>query len=328
MTLTFNDTIPITALETVTDWTEKESMTMKFDRIMVPLSTRSNQQLVYFIDFDSQYVIQADVETVLSETWSLVLESAPSKFDSYMVWEDRFLLPKQSLEMVREHYLTKTLSGEQFKNALFSNPSFVKKDVNGSEYVYTDSFRQLVIDQEKSKVVYVNPAIDQSITTEKGKLLLQSIDFINGHGGWISGYNDYKFFTTDSEQKVYFRLMVNNIPLFSFTDSYYTITSIIQSWGSSDISLYQRPLFYLDEFIREETVKLPSANEVISIIESDPNLDIEQITKIFPAYDIQVTSKQGIVYLQPVWALSLTNGKYQMLEPNQSKVRGEVNGLE
>ncbi|WP_243292718.1 two-component system activity regulator YycH [Bacillus sp. FJAT-47783] len=328
MTFAFSDTIPITALATVTDWAEKDSISMEFDRIIIPFSNNASTQSIYFVDVQSQYVVQAEVATALSETWKVVFESAKNDFNRFVVWEDRFYLPEESLKMVGEQYITKLLRGEQFKNALFSNPSYVKKDVSGSEFVYTDSARQLVIDQAQAKVLYVNPTIDQSLTSEKGKLLLQSIDFVNSHGGWISGYNDYKYFSTDQEQKVYFRLTVNNFPVFAFTDSHYTITSIIQSWGNSDIALYQRPLFYLDDFIREEKVNLPKASEVIAAIERDASLKVEEIERIFPAYDIQVSTRQDIIYLQPVWALELTNGKYHMLNMDQSKLGGEADGLE
>lgn len=328
ISLIFSDTIPISALVGVTDWTENDTFNMKFDRLLIPFTKDSTEQKLYFVDFDEHYVVQAKVETTLSKTWNVVYESAKKDFARFVSINHSVLLPEKPFQMKGELYFTKFLQGEQFKNALFNNPSYVKKDVNGSEYIFTDSSKQLVISQEQAKVLYVNPTIDQSLTTDKGKLILQSIDFLNAHGGWISGYNDYKYFTTDEEQKVYFRLTVNNYPVFAFTDSHYTITSIIQSWGNTEIALYQRPLFYLDDFIRGEEVNLPSANDVLAALQNDSSIKIEDIKQIFPAYDIQLSTRQDIVYLQPVWAMELSNGKYRMLNTKNVQLGGKYDGLE
>jgi len=328
ISLIFSDTVPISALAGETDWMEKDTYNIKFDRIMIPYTKDSTEQKLYFVDFDEHYVIQAKVKTTLSKTWNIVYESAKKDFARFVFINESILLPEKSFPMRGELYFTKFLLGDQFKNALFNNPSYVKKDVNGTEYIYTDSYRQLVIIEDQAKVLYVNPTIDQSLTTDKGKLILQSIDFLNAHGGWISGYNDYKYFTTDEEQKVYFRLTINNYPVFAFTDSRYTITSIIQSWGNTEIELYQRPLFYLDDFIRGEETKLPSAKEVLAAIQNDSTLSMDEIKQIFPAYDIQLSSRQDIVYLQPVWGIELSNGRYRMLNTKNLELGGIHDGLE
>jgi regulatory protein YycH of two-component signal transduction system YycFG len=324
----FSDTIPLSSLNTVTEWTEKDTYNIKFDRLFIPFSNDSSNHIMYFVDVENEYVVQAEIESALSETWKVIYDSAKNDFHRFILWNDRIYLPEKPLPMKGEKYITKFLSGERFKEVLFSNPSYVKKDVNGSEYIYTDSSRQLVINEGQGRVLYVNPTIDQSLTTEKGKLILQSIDFLNAHGGWISGYNDYKYFTTDQEQKIYYRLTVNHFPVFSFTDSHYTITSIIQSWGNNEIALYQRPLFYLDDFIQEEEMELPGSDKVIAAIENDSSIDEYEIKRIFPSYDIQSTTQPNIVYLHPVWCIELTNGKYQMINMKNAHLGGDDDGLE
>lgn len=322
----FNDLIPMSAMMTISEWDNKEDFNIKFDRILVPFSEGRNKQKIYLVDYEHKYVVEAEVKTVLNDIWKQVYGQEKERFHRYFIWKGLFL-PQDPFPMKRLQYFTKSLNGEQIKNALFSDPSYVKRDVNATEYIYTDSSRQLVINEDKEQVLYVNPAIDQSLTTEKGQLILQSVDFLNKHGGWVSGLNDYRYDKTDQDQKIYFRLMVRNFPVFSFSDSHYTITTIMQSWGANDIALYQRPLFYLDDFIREDYKTLPGANEIIKALENDPSFESQKIKRIFPAYDIQLSSRQNIVNLEPIWCIELESGKYKKLAINEDK-GGEGSGLE
>lgn len=322
----FNDSIPMSALLSITDWTDEEDFNIEFDRIYIPLTNEKANRKLYLVDYEHKYVVEAQVKTVLSNLWTEVYKEKEN-FESYVFWNGLFL-PEKPFPIHRLQYFTKSMSGEQFKNALFNDPSYVKRDVNASEFVYTDSSRQLVINEDKERVVYVNPTIDQSLTTEKGKLILQSIDFLNKHGGWLSGLNDYRFEKTDQEQKIYFRLTVRNLPVFSFSDSHYSITTIMQSWGKNDIALYQRPLFYLDGFIREDKTTLPKAADIIEAIKDNPSIEADKIKRIFPAYDIQQSSRQNIVNLEPIWCIELENDKYQRLNVKKAGKGGEGIGLE
>ncbi|KZN96592.1 YycH family regulatory protein [Aeribacillus pallidus] len=322
----FNDSIPMSALLSITDWTDEGDFNIEFDRIYIPLTNEKSNRKIYLVDYEHKYVVEAQVKTVLSNLWTEVYKEKEN-FESYVFWNGLFL-PEKPFPIHRLQFFTKSMSGEQFKNALFNDPSYVKRDVNASEFVYTDSSRQLVINEDKERVVYVNPTIDQSLTTEKGKLILQSIDFLNKHGGWLSGLNDYRFEKTDQEQKIYFRLTVRNLPVFSFSDSHYSITTIMQSWGKNDIALYQRPLFYLDDFIREDKTILPGAADIIEAIKDSPSIEADKIKRIFPAYDIQQSSRQNIVNLEPIWCIELENDKYQRLNVKKAGKGGEGIGLE
>lgn len=102
----------------------------------------------------------------------------------------------------------------------------------------------------------------------------------------------------------------------------------MQSWGKNDIALYQRPLFYLDDFIREDKTTLPKAADIIEAIKDNPSIEADKIKRIFPAYDIQQSSRQNIVNLEPIWCIELENDKYQRLNVKKAGKGGEGIGLE
>ncbi|TRY20880.1 transcriptional regulator, partial [Brevibacillus sp. LEMMJ03] len=110
-------------------------------------------------------------------------------FLSYDISETKSLfLPARPLVLNRLQYYMDELSTDRFKDALFTDPSFVKKDVLNFGEEYTDGSRLMDVDLSKKLLLYVNPAARGETQTFDPTILQKSIDFVNDHGGWTDTY--------------------------------------------------------------------------------------------------------------------------------------------
>ena len=147
-------------------------------------------------------------------------------------------MPKNPSKMVGYKYFYNEINPEKFKNALFSDPSFVKKDILSDGEEYTDGSRLMNVDANKKMITYVDPAEESESVRASSDLIKQSIEFVNAHGGWTDHYRYFN--VTNVDQQVNYRLFMQGIPVFNEDGT----AEILQYWGQEKIYQYIPTTYY------------------------------------------------------------------------------------
>jgi len=198
--------------------------------------------------------------------------------------------------MKRYSYLMDSLPAEEFKNALFNDPHFVKRNATSSGEEYYDESTLLSINFKANMLHYVNPAQSKGGVMNTDRLLSQSIDFINGHGGWTGNYRyaDIDIF----EKTILFRLHhPEGYPIFSTNG----ISEIYLSWGETSVTQYMRNNFSLGGKIEEEEVWMPSGLEVYNSLIKREGFQPKYLQDLVLGYKMTNHVEGKLLYLEPAW---------------------------
>ncbi|WP_090948195.1 YycH family regulatory protein [Parageobacillus thermantarcticus] len=329
--LIYPDSIPIDVYRSIFQIEDKGVKDISFDRIIIPLGNK-DELPVYFIFTERRKVYKAiatDVSLSEINKLSRELEKYPRYFPYVINETKQIFLPEKKVTMSRLQYYTDELDPDKFKEALFSDPSFVKKDLITFGEEYTDGSRLMDVDFLQRLLLYVNPAArtaNRNDNPEDDNLIQKSIDFVNEHGGWTDMYHFARW--NEEERKVVFRLMVNNHPVFNE----YGMSEIVQTWGSSDLVKYQRPLFRLEIADRVNVPRtLLSGHEVVKKLEKMKEIRKELVKDIVVGYElIKDPEREKMIILEPAWfyLYDQTWKKVPLDKQDVEKRGGNVNGLE
>lgn len=323
----YPDDVPIEMYQTIFQFEDEDVEKVQFDRIIIPMNENEEEINVYFVSADERSIYQAVAQDAsienLKQTYYAQAERY-TPFLSYDISETKSLfLPARPLVLNRLQYYMDELSTDRFKDALFTDPSFVKKDVLTFGEEYTDGSRLMDVDLSKKLLLYVNPAARGETQTSDPTILQKSIDFVNDHGGWTDTY--YFDRLDENDKKVTFRLFANGYPVFNR----YGMAEIVQIWGENEIINYQRPLFTLAIPDRVSLpITLSSGYEVIDQLKKQKNIDHEVIDDIAIGYElIRDLERENIVMLEPAW-YCLYNGTWRKIVMTTDERRGDIIGLE
>lgn len=300
--IVYPDEIPMNIYRDLFQIDDKGMDGVSFDTIVLPME-KHQDFIAYFVSTDHRKVYQATVSDASLEEIHQLYEKAEKfpRYFAYNVSETKaFFLPEKEMMMSRFQYYTDELDPDKFKEALFSDPSFVKKDILTFGEEYTDGSRLMDVDFLQNLLLYVNPAAKNTISQsgdESSTLIQKSIDFVNEHGGWTDMYHFAEW--DRDKRKVVFRLYVNNYPVFSD----YGMSEIVQIWGTNEVNKYQRPLFRLEIPDRVSvSTKVWSGQEVIKQLEKMKGFRKELVNGITLGYELVKDQERGkVVILEPAW---------------------------
>jgi regulatory protein YycH of two-component signal transduction system YycFG len=201
--------------------------------------------------------------------------------------------------MMEYTYLPVVLNSEAFKEALFSDPRFVQRGTVSGIEEFSDASSKMTVNHDTNMLLYVNPNGESDYVENAYDLLMRSIDFINGHGGWTDAY---RYVAKDVKRKsVTFRLYNNDgFPVFNESG----MSEIQEVWGRNEISKYVRPNIALELPLTTEMVKvtLPTGSEVLGYLESKKNYKPELLEQLVLGY--RMTRDKGenkLILLEPAW---------------------------
>ncbi|MGX1902769.1 YycH family regulatory protein [Thermolongibacillus altinsuensis] len=326
--IVYSDEIPIEIYRNIFQIEDKGIEALHFDRIVIPMEIEKEEEpFIYFVSTKTRKIYRATIQEGALEELEKGYYARAGRympFLSYDLSETKSLfLPARPIVLNRLQYYMDELNSDKFKEALFNDPSFVKKDVLAFGEEYTDGSRLMDVDFSKKLLLYVNPAARGTITENDPYLLQKSIDFVNEHGGWTDTYHFDRL--EETERKVVFRLFANSYPVFNR----YGMSEIIHVWGENDIINYQRPLFTLEIPDRVSLpITLPSGYEVIKQLQTIKNIDHELIEDLVIGYElIRDSERENIVILEPSW-YCLYNGTWRKVVFGKDARGGDVIGLE
>lgn len=301
---------------------------LAFDRILVPFS-EGDKFPVYFIATDKHKIYKATASDASQDAISRLAKEANHfpRYFAYPVSETKQLyLPEKEVELSSLQYYTDELDADKFKEALFSDPSVVKKDLIPFGEEYTDGSRLMDVDFFQRMLLYVNPAArvsNMGQTDQETHFIQKSIDFVNEHGGWTDLYHFAHW--SEEDRKVIFRLVVNGYPVFNE----YGMSEIVETWGASDLMKYQRPLFRLEIPDRTRTPKtLPSGREIVKQLEQAKGVRKSLVKDIAIGYElVKDPERKKVIRLEPAW-FYLYEQTWKKVSDDGDGGGGGTNGLE
>lgn len=326
--LIFPDLVPFDLYKGILRFEAESLPGGSFDRLVIHWEGESKEDGIgYFISNKEGKVYESHVNHEYIQALLNRLEKQTSQFPEFKAYElpDGRVkyLPAKETVMYRYHYYADYIDPNKFKEALFKDPSLVRKiseDAIGEKL--TDPTSMMNVNKANSTIDYVNPS--QVVDTANGQvnidLLKRSIDFINEHAGWT---DNYKYFGMDpTTQKTTFQLFLKGYPVFNAEG----MSEIKLYWGKEEVYQYRRPYFSLDiPLPHPEKVYLSSGEEVMDTLLADPNIDINKLQELILGYRIYKNPENSkVIILEPSWYY-LYKGTWERFEVKEA--RGNLSGL-
>ncbi|MDQ6595317.1 YycH family regulatory protein [Bacillus salipaludis] len=324
----FPGEIPIALYRSVLNFEGRKIPSFNFDRIVINVENSSKDfGTVYFVSSEHQQVFISHISSALLKGFQKDFYKKAVNLPRYFAYKPTakrtIFLPESETEMMEYRYLPITLDSNEFKEALFSDPSFVQKSMLPHGEEYTNDSSKMNVYYDSNMLVYVNPTVESEYTSNSYDLVKKSIDFVNEHGGWT---DPYRYVSKDDyEQSVVFRLYsMDGYPVHNDQGA----SEIKEVWGKNEIMKYIRPNISLDLPLRSETKKmiLPSGREALKFLEDRKNFNPELLKKIELGYRMERDSKENkIILLEPAWFYQYDDTWVQITMEDQG---GFKHGLE
>ncbi|MFF3021824.1 YycH family regulatory protein [Gottfriedia sp. NPDC057948] len=332
----FPTVVPVETLGKVLNLDAKRLQNVLFDRIIINLSTKQDssariyfsneaQNILYGATFDNSSII-ASVEKI-RDNYESFTESLRYKLDSGKI----IYLPKKPIKLTTMEFLTTDIDVDKLKDAIFSDPSNVRKESTDSGDTFTDGTRLMSVSPLNRSISFVNPTTPENNNNQSPNLLVQrSVDFINAHGGWTDGY--ILSGVKPENNEVSFRLFVNNLPVFNNS----TITT---SWGVDDIETFKRPLykFRIQVDKKESEMELMAGPQIMEIISNNKSINKSLIKDISLGYEtifdedkstINQPYYNRAIQLKPVWIINYDDTYKKIDQDLLSRTGVNIVGLE
>ncbi|MES9682117.1 two-component system activity regulator YycH [Gottfriedia acidiceleris] len=332
----FPTVVPVETLGKALNLDAKRLQNVLFDRIIINLSTKQDssariyfsneaQNILYGASFDNASII-ASVEKI-RDNYESFTESLRYKLDSGKI----IYLPKKPIKLTTMEFLTTDIDVDKLKDAIFSDPSNVRKESTDSGDTFTDGTRLMSVSPLNRSISFVNPTTPENNNNQSPNLLVQrSVDFINAHGGWTDGY--ILSGVKPDNNEVSFRLFVNNLPV-------YNNSTITTSWGVDDIETFKRPLykFRIQVDKKESELELMAGPQIMEIISNNKSINKSLIKDISLGYEtifdedkstINQPYYNRAIQLKPVWIINYDDTYKKIDQDLLSRTGVNIVGLE
>ncbi|AST93908.1 YycH family regulatory protein [Sutcliffiella cohnii] len=310
------DEIPLSTLNRFIQFQEDVDFpNVSVDRVVIDVDGNKENPTIHLVNYDERLIYRAFVHNLDLLMVDRSFFGPSVRYDAYRKIDisptKDIFAPFGEKKLNRMHYFADLYSPENFKNALFSDPSRVTKEETGSEEVYTDGYRLMTIDQNYARLQYVNPVNADAMNTSDFKIIESSIDFINEHSGWTDKYLFAGWKRDFRDHTSVFRLHVNGYPVINTQG----LTEIVQIWRNNEIYEYVRPLFELKYTIRNEvaSVTLPNSNIALAELKRNPGFEIENLQDLRIGYELKRdTIYEPVFILEPIWMYQYRDNWYKI----------------
>jgi len=326
MTVFFTGEIPYSAFSSIFQFADKEIPETTFNRMIIDWTNYGSKELqVFFISSNNKTLMRSRVSLQNTNQFIRdVIEPAKTYSTFKEIERDDFTslyMPNDKIESTKYMYTFIEEPLESFKNVLFPNPNIVQRSIESAmTEKYQDGMSRMTVDSNLKSLTYVYPAVESSAIIEPSKLLKDSFEFINEHGGFTADYR-YVSRNTNKNQLEY-QQYLQGLPVYSDQ----VISRITTVWGDNLIFRYKRPYYSLvfDIPTEKEIKELPSGLEIVEKIQQLNNIVLSDIDDIVVGYYLTQDSS-SIMTLEPCWFV-VHNGVATKLTPEL--LGGVKNGLE
>lgn len=309
----------------ILNFEEKKLPAFQFDRIVIDMkSLQKDRGVVYFANTRNREIYISYISASLLSHFNRGFYERASQNPAYFGFEATekrtIFLPEDETEMRAYKYLPKKLNSEEFKEALFTNPSLVQKSIVSTGEEYANDSSKMNIYTNKHLLVFINPGEDGYLSGSTN-LLRRSIDFINQHYGWT---DPYRFvYLDEASQQVTFRLYsMDGFPIFNEDG----LSEINQFWGKNEITRLTRPTFAMELPLETTKVVRPSGREALEFLKSQKDFKPELLEDLVLGYRMDMDpASSSLITLEPAW-FYLYNKKWSQISTDE--LGGMRHGLE
>ncbi|MDP4084648.1 MAG: two-component system activity regulator YycH [Bacillota bacterium] len=325
----FPSDTPIELYRNVLNFQEKRLPSFTFDRIIINVDNPEKENgVVYFLSTNTQQVYISHISLSLLNNFNRIFYKNSERYPRYLSFRGKnnhlIFFPEGKTDVMRVEYLPVTINSEKFKDALFSDPSFVQKStISQKEEEYTNGSSKMSINNSTNMLLYVNPTSDTEFTDNPKDLVKRSIDFVNEHGGWTDAYR-YVDMDEYNHQATFRFYSMDGYPVFNEDG----MSEINEIWGKNEINKYIRPNISLEQPLKSEMQKVtcPSGSEALEFLKEKKNFKSELLQNLVLGYQMEKDVKEPrLVYLEPAWFYQY-DGKWGMI--NLEDLGGVQHGLE
>ena len=302
--LIFPSDVPIELYLSVLNIEGKKIPPFNFNRIIINVNDLDKGNgSVYFASTETGQIYSSHISPAnLNEFNRDYYKNAAHypKFFAYKPSDKRTLyLPEAKVKMTTYKYLLEMLNSDEFKDALFDDPSFVQRSSIPHGEEFTNDSSKMTVNYDSNILQYINPIPEENFVDSSYDLVKRSIDFVNEHGGWTDSFRYVS--KSESKRSVTFRLYsTDGYPIFND----YGLSEITEEWGRDQINKYVRPNITLDlPLITEmQTVTPPSGHEILAILQSNKNFKPELLEELVLGYQmVRSTDENKLIVLEPAW---------------------------
>lgn len=317
ITLFFQDNVPFPVYDRILPFSITEIPENSFDRLIINWSQPDNEKLkIYFASSKTNTLYSAIAENVDMEIFKQKVVSPNVEFSNYVEVKREnqlsLFLTEQDVESIRYTYYLKKIDTSRFRDALFNDPNLVRQSpVGANNEQYSDGTSLMDVNLLEHTLSFVNPSAETFSTAIPSKLVFDSLDFVNEHGGWT---DDFRFASINPiNQQIDYQLYLLGYPVFSGDTS----TKITTYWGSPGIYNYLRPYYTLDLSLPFDTVisNLSSGEEVSQVLKSKKEIDFNKIDEITLGYYLTRDNEKRLLILEPTW-FYLSNNQWTRFASN------------
>lgn len=296
-----------------------------FDRIVVDWNSAGIPMKISFVNSTSHFLYSAKVKVDDFQDFQRSILAWGRNLDLYEEinpGNSPFIaVSAEPVEIIRNMYYQREISPSRFRDALFSDPNAVRRSQSGlNKEEFQDDHALMNIDTEKKILKYVVPATESQEPAIRSELLLNTIDYVNEHGGWT---DEFRYMTMNSSSRyVKFQLFLHGLPVYGDMTS----TEMTQVWGNNRIFSYTRPYYTLDlPFPETDGKLLASGVEIAEMLKQSETVDFNAIEELTLGYFMKRDSERRLFIMEPSWYY-LIKGNWIRVSPEQ--LGGELIGLE
>lgn len=302
--IVFPDSIPLQTYKKILNFEEDDETGVHFDRIVIDTNEADGEfGSVYFVSTEKQEMSVAQVAaSFIAEIKENEYKNAENsdQFQEYVSVqfseERNIYVPKEAQTMSSNSYLVDVISTKKFRDALFTDPSLVKRNLTQSGEEYTDSSTLLSINDETNTVLYVNTAEKSGEPVSLNKLLEQSISFVNSHGGWTDNYRLVQI--DEVQQTVLFRIYDSfGYPIFNDNG----MSELMQIWGDSTIHQYLRNKISIGRQVETKKITMMSGVEAAEQLKKEDDLDLAFVEDLVLGLNMSKNPNEPLISLEPSW---------------------------
>ncbi|PUB10976.1 YycH family regulatory protein [Paenisporosarcina sp. OV554] len=326
-TLFFPDDVPFPVYDNILPFSISDIPEDGFDRLIVDWNRSDNEQLkVYFASSKTKTLYSAVAKNV---DWKLFDQKVVSSTLGFSKFTDiqrkgnlSLYVSAQDVESIRYTYYLKEIEPKRFQDALFSDPSLVRQSpVGTTNEEYSDGTSLMNVNLLERTLSFVNPSAETLVPAIPSKLVFDSLNYINEHGGWTDEFRFAKM--NPANQQIDYQLYLLGYPVFSTETS----TKITAFWGDPGIFNYLRPYYTLDLSLPFDTVisTLPSGEKASRVMQLVKDIDFNNVDELTPGYYLTRDDEKRLLILEPSW-FYLSNNQWTRLSPED--LGGGKRGLE
>ena len=325
-TMFFNEEIPLQVFSNILTFDDNDLPQLSFTRLIIDWANleSDNQVQLLFLNTEKRILLRGYVDGLQADQFIKDVIEPIGNYSNYVEIkrdDSRSLyVAENRIPATRYRYVIEEISLDIFKNIVFPEPNIVQRNKESDQSErYSDDTSLMTVDTKTHIINYVYPFEESIAPIQSSKLLLDSFDFVNDHGGFTA---DYRFSSMNvSKHIIEYQLFLHGLPIYSNM----TTTRIVTTWGENRIYRYRRPYYLVELGFERAQKELASGEEVIEHIRTLEDYPLKEVEEVVVGYYLIQDEEQDSFILEPSW-FAITNNTWTRLLPE--RIGGDENGLE